>query len=135
MNITSLTATTFNATTIKPASGQSVMVLPAAGQSRVKLRISDGEYEGGIGIYNGNLEIEADNNIYLEQDTILDDMNLSGMDGGVTNWSISSAGSANFKKLKVGSSGSVINSITWNNSTNSLDVVIGSNTYSFQPVS
>lgn len=136
MNITSLTATTFNATTIKPASGQSVMVLPAAGQSRVKLRISDGEYEGAIGIYNGNLEIEADTNIYLEQDTILDDMTLSGMDGeGTINWSITSDGSANFKKLKVGSSGNVINSITWNNSTNRLDVVIGSNTYSFQPVS
>jgi hypothetical protein len=136
MNITSLTATTFNATTIKPASGEVVKILPAAGQSRVRLKLSDGEDEGGISLYpGGNLQIEADRNIYLEQDTILDEMNLSGKEGIVTNWSISSAGSANFKKLKVGSSGSVINSITWNNSTNRLDVVIGSNTYSFQPVS
>jgi hypothetical protein len=136
MNIASLTATTFNATTIKPASGEVVKILPAAGQSRVRLKLSDGEDEGGISLYpGGNLQIEADGNIYLEQDTILDEMNLSGKEGIVTNWSISSAGSANFKKLKVGSSGSVINSITWNTSTNRLDVVIGSNTYSFQPVS
>ena len=137
MNITSLTATTFNATTIKPTSGEVVKILPAAGQSRVRLKLSDGEDEGGISLYpGGNLQIEADANIYLEQDTTLDDMTLSGMDGeGTINWNITSDGTANFKKLKVGSSGSAINSITWNNSTNRLDVVIGSNTYSFQPVS
>ena len=144
LNIDSLTAATFNATIIKPTSGEVVKVLPTEiveGHPIVQLKLSENAsknaFQGGMSLYpDGDLQIEADANIYLEQDTTLDDMTLQGMDGeGTINWNITSDGTANFKKLKVGSLGSVIQSITWNTSTNRLEVKIGSNTYSFQPAS
>lgn len=72
----------------------------------------------------------------IEADSSLDISGATSINGNTSiTGTLYVSGTTSLHDIKVGSSGSVIKSITWNSSTNRLDVVIGSNTYSFQPVS
>lgn len=132
MNIATLTSTTataatLNVSTIRPISGE------------IDIYTTDDNYVAFNAQKNGG-------NDYV---TNFSNVGIIGDDGSDETWSIEPDGSATFanenvgvlnvgSSLKVGSSGSSIKRITFNSSTNRLEVVIGGTqdtTYYFQPVS
>lgn len=107
------------------------------------LTVGSGNYEGNIVIRGNDGDDSYESIIYqsgdilnIEADSSLDISGATSINGNTSiTGTLYVSGTTSLHDIKVGSSGSVIKSITWNSSTSRLDVVIGSNTYSFQPVS
>lgn len=107
------------------------------------LTVGSDNYEGNIVIRGNDGDDSYESKIYqsgdilnIEADSSLDISGATSINGNTSiTGTLYVSGTTSLHDMKVGSSGSVIKSITWNSSTSRLDVVIGSNTYSFQPVS
>lgn len=107
------------------------------------LTVGSDNYEGNIVIRGNDGDDSYESIIYqsgdilnIEADSSLDISGATSINGNTSiTGTLYVSGTTSLHDIKVGSSGSVIKSITWNSSTSRLDVVIGSNTYSFQPVS